>query len=313
VQAGLLAGTDGDILTRDLYHSIEKGNFPKWKMFVQIMPEAEGYKDYKTFDVTKIWSHKDFPLIEVGEFQLNRNPTYHFGEVEQVAFSPSNVIPGIGYSPDPVLQGRLIAYQDAQRYRIGVNFEQLPINCPHAAKVQNQMVHGRMHLRIDNKFPHYSPSSFGEPLPNKAYSKGPIKVHGDGGHFVYGKGDDEDFYKQPGDLFRLMSEPEKERLTDNIAVSLETVPDIIANRMLQHFHKCDPKYGQMVESNLKARKSGKVPRTEAELVKMRVLEILKNNNPHETIVDVKDPSELAQLKKHPIYSSEGSDPVPSNP
>ncbi len=130
-QAGALEGSDPDYSQRDLFHAIKEGNFPKWRVCVQIMPEkdAETYR-INPFDLTKVWPHKDYPLHEVGELELNRNPENYFAEVEQAAFEPRNIVPGMGFSPDKMLQARLISYPDAHRYRLGVNYDSLPVNKP---------------------------------------------------------------------------------------------------------------------------------------------------------------------------------------
>lgn len=130
-EAEALVGKDRESHQRDLFDAIEDGDFPKWKLFIQVMPEAdaENYR-FHPFDLTKVWSKKDYPLIEVGEWELNRNPDNYFADVEQAAFSPANVVPGISFSPDRMLQGRLFSYGDAQRYRLGVNHHQIPVNAP---------------------------------------------------------------------------------------------------------------------------------------------------------------------------------------
>jgi catalase len=124
--------------THDLYDNIAKGNNPSWNWFVQAMPEADAAKyRFDVFDVTKVWSHKDYPLIPVGKITLNRNPTNYHAETEQVAFAPSHLVPGIEPSMDKMLQGRLLNYPDTHRHRLGKNYEQIPINCPYRARMGN--------------------------------------------------------------------------------------------------------------------------------------------------------------------------------
>eukprot|EP01126_Amoeba_proteus_P002813 TRINITY_DN10903_c0_g1_i4.p1 TRINITY_DN10903_c0_g1~~TRINITY_DN10903_c0_g1_i4.p1 ORF type:complete len:220 (+),score=31.40 TRINITY_DN10903_c0_g1_i4:1262-1921(+) len=160
-EAKLIAGEDPDFLRRDLRTAIESKNFPKWNLCVQIMNEEEGYRHPWTFDCTKIWKHSDFPLKVIGTIELHRNPRDYFSEVEQVAFSPSSVVPGIGFSPDRLLQGRLMIYPDTQFHRLGPNFKQIPINLPHVPVVTN-FVGGAHQCEYGfSKFPHYSPSFFG--------------------------------------------------------------------------------------------------------------------------------------------------------
>jgi catalase len=152
---------DREYMGKDLYEAIERGNFPQWTMYVQIMTEAQAKMHYANpFDITKIWRHAEYPLIEVGVLELNRNPENYFTEVEQAAFTPAHVIPGIGFSPDRFLQGRLYSYGDAQRYRLGVNHNQIPVN---RAKVHVNDYHRDGAMGVDSNFggaPAYSPNSF---------------------------------------------------------------------------------------------------------------------------------------------------------
>ncbi len=137
-EADRLVPEDPDWATRDLFETIDQGDFPRWRLQVQIMPEkdAEKYR-FNPFDLTKVWPHGDYPVMEVGIMELNRNPSNYFAEVEQAAFEPSNIVPGISYSPDKMLQARIFSYSDAHRYRLGVNYALLPINRPRAAQVHN--------------------------------------------------------------------------------------------------------------------------------------------------------------------------------
>jgi catalase len=246
-----LAGEDPDWATRHLFETIEKGDFPKWKFYVQVMPEkeAENYR-WNPFDLTKVWPHKDYPLIEVGTLELNRNPGNYFAEVEQSAFSPANVVPGISFSPCKMLQARILAYADAHRYRLGVNYEQLPINRPRAAEVRNYHRDGTM--RFDGNFgaePVYEPNSFEGPTEDPSYKEPPLKISGDADRYEQKRGVDDD-YIQPGNLFRLMKKDEQERLITNIVGTMKSVPKFIRERMVNHFLKADKDYGRGVAEGL---------------------------------------------------------------
>ncbi len=252
-EASQLAGIDPDFYTRDLFNAIEAKNYPKWRVGVQIMPEADAEKYYvNPFDVTKVWKFRDYPLIEIGLLEINRNTKNYFAEVEQAAFSPANLPPGIGLSPDKMLQGRSMAYADAQRHRVGGNVNLLPVNCPHAAAARNYLRDGRM--RFDNNGgdgPNYEPNSFGGPVDDSSYAEPLSNYTGPIGHY---KPDPEDCYTQPRDLFRLLDPDHQERLFHNIADSLAGVDSKIQQRQIELFGKVDPKYGEGVARALKERK-----------------------------------------------------------
>jgi catalase len=250
-EADRIVGEDPDYHTRQLFEAIERGDYPKWTFKVQIMPEkdAEHYR-WNPFDLTKVWPHADYPLIEVGVLELNKNPENYFAEVEQAAFSPANVVPGISFSPCKMLQARIFAYADAHRYRLGVNFESLPINRPRAAQVNNYQRDG--HMRFDeNGGPsvNYEPNSFGGPKADPAFKEPPLKISGDADWYDQKRGVDED-YIQPGDLYRLMPPDEKKRLVENIVGSLKQVPNEIQKKMVAHFRKADKSYGDAVAKGL---------------------------------------------------------------
>ncbi|MBT9670831.1 catalase [Secundilactobacillus kimchicus] len=240
-----IAGQDTDYLLHDLYDAIEEKNFPKWKVAVQIIPYKDGFS-YKSdiFDVTKVVSHKDYPLVTIGEFTLNENPTNYFDEVEELAFSPANLVPGIEASPDKLLQGRLFGYKDAARYRLGANYEQLPINRP-INEVHNYARDGFMAQNQDDSV-NYEPNSKNGP---KEVHK--AKIHADGvsgetGHF---KPYDTDFYSQAGDLYRLMSDDEQERLIQTIVNAFSTFDnDEIKILATQNFYHADKDYGKRIAS-----------------------------------------------------------------
>ena len=256
-----LAGEMPDYAQRDLFNAIAARDFPCWRLCVQVMPEreAEAWSQrtgWNPFDVTKVWPHRDCPLVEVGILELDRNPQNYFAEVEQATFSPASVVPGIGFSPDRMLQGRLFAYHDAQLHRVGANHQQLPVNRPQCPYHTHQRDGAMRFDGNGGSAPHYEPSSIaGTPRPAPQYREPPLRISGDADRYDHAAGDDP--YTQAGDLFRLMGRDEQERLTDNIAGAMRTVPMSIVERQLRHFAKADPRYGEAV-----ARKLGvKVPTT----------------------------------------------------
>ena len=249
-EAVKIIGTDRESHQRDLFESIEKGDFPKWKMFVQIMTEEQANNHPQNpFDLTKVWKHGDYPLIPVGEFELNRNPENYFADVEQAAFNPANVVPGIGFSPDRMLQGRLFSYGDAQRYRLGVNSAQIPVNAP---KCPYHSFHRDGAMRVDGNYgseKHYEPNSFGNWQEQPQYKEPPLALHGDAGAWDH-RPDDDDYYSQPGDLFRLMKDDKKELLFKNTAAELGHAQKFIQVRHIRNCYKADPAYGEGVAKAL---------------------------------------------------------------
>jgi catalase len=244
-----LAGENPDYATQDLFYAIEQGDFPRWKMSIQVMTDAQAEAfPYNPFDLTKVWPHGDFPLIEVGILELNRNPENYFAEVEQAAFAPAHVVPGIGFSPDKMLQGRIMSYPDAHRYRLGVNFESLPVNRPQAP-VNNYQRDGFMsHDGNGGGAPNYEPNSFGGPQQNPSYAEPDFPVDGDGARYNHRDGNDD--YTQPGNLFRLMTPDARQRLIDNIVGTMQGIPLAIQQRQIAHFYKADPAYGEGVAAGL---------------------------------------------------------------
>jgi catalase len=247
--AAKIAGENPDYHTEDLFNAIEKGDFPAWKLYVQIMPfeDADTYR-FDPFDVTKVWSHKDYPLIEVGRMVLNRNPENYFAEVEQATFSPGTLISGVEVSPDKMLQGRLFAYADAHRYRVGANHNHLPINRP-KVEVHNYQRDGQM--RFDGNgggSVYYEPNSYGGPSEASQHKPAAFQVSGSADSVAY---DHNDHYTQAGDLYRLMSTDERARLVENIVAAMKPVEsDEIKLRQIQHFYKADPEYGKLVAKGL---------------------------------------------------------------
>lgn len=245
-EAEELVGKDRESHQKDLFEAIERKDFPQWDMYVQIMPEKDAAKmPYNPFDLTKVWFKGDYPLIPVGILELNRNPENYYQDVEQAAFNPANVVPGIGLSPDKMLQGRLFAYGDAQRYRLGVNHHQIPVN---RAKVEVNSNHRDGAMRIDGNYggrPHYWPNSFGEWDDQKDLNEPPLKLDGAMDHWDF-REDDDDYYSQPGKLFQLMPKDEQQRLFENTARNMNGVPDFIKIRHIKNCYKADPKYGEGV-------------------------------------------------------------------
>ena len=248
-KAADVIGRDRESHQRDLYEAIERKDYPKWTMYVQVMPEAEAQNTpYNPFDLTKVWPHKDYPLIEVGVLELNRNPDNYFAEVEQSSFSPANVIPGIGFSPDKMLQFRIFSYADTARHRLGTNHEALEINRPRCP-VHNYYRDGQMRFGGNGGGSvNYEPNSFNGPVEDKTVQEPPLAISGDADRYIDRDGLDD--YKQPGDLFRLMSADQRKQLFGNIAAAMQGVPEAIIRRQIAHFSKADPAYGKGVAKAL---------------------------------------------------------------
>jgi catalase len=252
-----LAGLNPESHQNDLLEAIETGNFPSWTLKVQIMPEAEAATyPINPFDLTKVWPHSDYPLIEVGRMTLDRNPDNYFADVEQAAFDPGNFVPGIGPSPDKMLQGRLFAYGDAHRYRLGINHTQLPVNAPHAAPVDNYGRDGAMRFNDNGKrAKNYEPNSFDGPVQTGEPLYAGLESTGLSGTYPWDDRQSDDF-GQAGAMYRLISEDAKQRLVDAIADGLSQVSkEDIIERSIGHFRAADPDYGARVEQAVKARRS----------------------------------------------------------
>jgi len=241
-----LIGIDRESHQRDLYNAIENKDFPKWKMQIQIMTEEQAENcEFNPFDLTKVWPHGDFPLIDVGVLELNKNPENYFADVEQAAFNPAHVVPGIGFSPDKMLQGRLFSYGDAQRYRLGVNHYQIPVNKP-KCPFHNHHRDGAM--RVDGNEGstlHYFPNSYKQWEEQKEYTESASDLKGNADHYDFRK-DDDDYYTQPGNLFRLMNEEQQQALFGNTARNMGDAEDFIKERHIKNCYKADPKYGEGV-------------------------------------------------------------------
>ncbi len=233
----------------DLFYAIERKEFPRWKLKIQIMTQAQAQAcAFNPFDVTKVWPHGDYPLIDVGVMELNRNPQNYFAEVEQASFSPSNVVSGISFSPDKMLQARVFSYADAHRYRVGTHYEMLPINRP-KVEVNTYHADGSMRLDVpDFGDAYYEPNSFGGAKENPAYAEPAFLVNGDGDRYNHREGNDD--FSQPRALFRLMNEEQKAQLFSNIASAMEGVPQEIIERQIALFDQVDPVYGAGVRDAL---------------------------------------------------------------
>lgn len=246
-EAEKVKGMDPDSHQRDLFEAIEKKKYPKWKMYIQVMSEDEANNmEVNPFDLTKMWLKKDHPFIEVGEFELNKNPENYFQDVEQSAFSPGNNVPGISFSPDRMLQSRILMYGDAQRYRLGINHNQIPVNSP---KGMNKKDYHPWHrdglMRIDGNLGgenHYEPNSYGnwEEDP-RGYE--PKQDGGDVYRYDYRK-EDQDYYTQPGMLYRAMTDDQKEVLCENTARHMKDTTLQIKHRWINHCYQADKDYGE---------------------------------------------------------------------
>lgn len=248
-EAATVVGQDRESSQSDLFNAIAEGNFPRWDVKVQIIPEAAAETmAINPFDLTKVWPHKDYPLIDVGVLELNRNPANYFAEVEQAAFAPSNIVPGIGFSPDKMLQARVFSYADAHRYRIGANHQSLPVNQPHCP-VHTYQRDGALRAGDNGGGGvNYEPNSFQGPVEAPEFKEPPLRIDGDADHYDHREGNDD--YSQPRALFALFDQAHRQRLFANIAASMAGVPDFIVERQLGHFAKVDPGYAEGVRKAL---------------------------------------------------------------
>jgi catalase len=249
-EAETLIGKDRESHQKDLYEAIERGEFPRWEFKVQIMPEEDA-KTYRfhPFDLSKVWSHKDYPLIDVGVLELNRNPENYHAEVEQSAFNPANVVPGISFSPDKMLQGRLFSYGDTQRYRLGVNHAQIPVNAP---RCPVHSFHRDGQMRVDGNFGStkaYEPNSLGLWQESPDAKEPPLELDGAAWQWNY-RDNDDDYYTQAGDLFRLMTPEQQQVLYENTARSVGGAEQTVQERHVASCTKADAAYGAGVAEAL---------------------------------------------------------------
>lgn len=256
-RAGDIASSDPDYAIRDLYNAIADGNFPSWSFYIQVMTfeEAEKFR-FNPFDLTKVWSQKEFPLIPVGRVVLDRNPTNYFAEVEQIAFSPAHMIPGIEASPDKMLQGRLFSYSDTHRHRLGTNYQQLPVNCPMQARPQNYQRDGPA-CTTDNQTgaPNYFPNSFKGPADDLKYAQHSVSYSGDVRRY---RTDDDDNFTQPGIFWRdVLSEDDRRALVANMAGHLKDAAQFLQERTVKNWSQADKDWGARLQRALDEFKSAK--------------------------------------------------------
>ncbi|SHY02669.1 Catalase [Mycobacteroides abscessus subsp. abscessus] len=253
-EATRIAGEDADAHRKDLFDAIKNGEFPKWDVSVQIMPyeDAKTYR-FNPFDLTKTWSKKDYPLIKVGEFELNQNPVNHFAQIEQAAFSPSNLVPGIGFSPDKMLLGRVFSYPDAQRNRLGTNYNQLPVNRP-VNDVNTYSKEGAMEFFHSGDAPVYAPNSFGRAYQDE---QGPVdngwESDGEMVRAAYTLHAEDDDFGQAGTLVReVFSDEEREEFVNTVAGALDGVIEPVLSRAFEYWKNVDQEIGERIEEAVKA-------------------------------------------------------------
>ncbi|WP_425432805.1 catalase [Ezakiella peruensis] len=252
-EAEKVKGMDPDSHQRDLFEAIEKGEYPKWKMYIQVMSEKEADEsEVNPFDLTKMWLKKDHPFIEVGEFELNKNPENYFQDVEQSAFSPGNIVPGIGYSPDRMLQARILMYGDAQRYRLGINHNQIPVNFPRGMDPKDYHPwHRDGKMRVDGNLGgenNYEPNSYGNWTENERGYE-PKQAGGDAYRYDF-REDDSDYFTQTGLLYNAMTEDQKQVLCENTARHMKDTTLQIKHRWISHCYRADKDYGERLAEAL---------------------------------------------------------------
>ncbi|MDD3055261.1 MAG: catalase [Aliarcobacter sp.] len=248
-QAEAIVAKDRESNQRDLFENIQAGNFPKWSFEIQIMTNEQAKEcSFNPFDLTKVWPHKDYPMIKVGIMTLNENPKNYFNEIEQASFSPSNVVPGISFSPDKMLQARIFSYPDAHRYRVGTHYEMLPVNRP-IVEVNTYHADGSMNFEIKEPTDaYYEPNSFNGPIEDKSFAEPPFETGNIADRYNHRIGNDD--FSQPRALFELMSANQKEQLFSNIAAAMDTVPRNIIDRQIALFEQVHPDYAAGVKKAL---------------------------------------------------------------
>jgi catalase len=249
-EAEAIIAKDRESHQRDLLDSIDNSDFPKWNVKIQVMTEQVAQKcRFNPFDLTKVWPHKDYPLIDVGVMELNKNPENYFVDVEQAAFNPANIVPGIGFSPDKMLQGRLFSYGDAQRYRLGVNHLLIPVN---KARCPVTGYHRDGQMRVDDNYGAtlgYEPNSYGEWQEQPEFKEPPLEIDGAADHWNH-RQDNDDYYSQAGDLFKIMSKEQQQVLFENTARAMGDAPKEIKIRHINNCLKADKAYGKGVAQAL---------------------------------------------------------------
>lgn len=249
-QADDLTRDDPDFSIRDLYNNIAEGKFPTWTMYIQVMTFDQAEKfEFNPFDLTKVWPHSDYPLIKVGKMVLNKNPRNYFTEVEQMAYSPASLIPGIEASPDKMLQGRLYSYDDTHRHRLGANFIQIPVNCPYRSKAKHYQRDGPMNMEVqNNEGPNYFPNSFSGPNVDAQYKEKTFKVSGDVDRHNW---DEKDVYKQATQFWsEVLSDAERDRLADNIASHLTGAQQFLQERACNQFGNVHADFKSKLQARL---------------------------------------------------------------
>lgn len=248
-EAEAIVAKDRESNQRDLFENIQAGNFPKWSFEIQIMTNEQANEcSFNPFDLTKVWPHKDYPMIKVGIMTLNENPKNYFNEIEQASFSPSNIVSGISFSPDKMLQARIFSYPDAHRYRVGTHYEMLPVNRP-IVEVNTYHADGSMNFEIKEPTDaYYEPNSFGGAVENASFAE-PAFETGDMADRYNHRIENDDF-SQPRALFELMSDYQKEQLFSNIAESMNGVPKNIIDRQLALFEQVHTDYAFGVKKAL---------------------------------------------------------------
>jgi catalase len=245
-EAESIVAKDRESNQRDLLETIDKGDFPKWDLKIQVVPEKDASKfSFNPFDLTKVWPHGDYPLIDVGVLELNRNPENYFAEVEQSAFNPANIVPGVGFSPDKMLQGRLFSYGDTQRYRLGVNHHLIPVN---SSRCPFHSYHRDGAMRVDGNHGGtlgYEPNSYGEWQDQPDFSEPPLDLEGAADQWNH-REDNDDYYTQPGNLFRGMNVEQQQALFGNTGRAMGDAPKEVKIRHIGNCMKADPAYGKGV-------------------------------------------------------------------
>ncbi|MEF2073947.1 catalase KatA [Consotaella aegiceratis] len=259
-EADKVIGKTRESYQEALYGTIDRGEFPRWKVQVQIMPELDAEKTpYNPFDLTKVWPHADYPPIDIGYFELNRNPENYFSEIENAAFSPSNIVPGISWSPDKMLQARIFSYADAHRYRLGTHYETIPVNRPRV-EVAHYHRDGVMNtfggIMTGNPDAYYEPNSMNGPAEDPSAKEPALRISGDADRYNHREGNDD--YGQVTALFNLFDAGEKQRLFANIAAAMSGIPEEIADRQIAHFDRVHPDYGAGVRK-ARAELTGREP------------------------------------------------------
>ncbi|XP_025191839.1 catalase [Melanaphis sacchari] len=251
-----LAADDPDYSNRDLFNAIANGNHPTWTLYIQVMTfEEAAANKFNPFDITKVWSHADYPLIPVGKLVLNRNPTNYFADIEQIAFSPAHMVPGIEPSPDKLLQGRLFSYSDTHRHRLGANYLQLPVNCPYRSKVANYQRDGPQAYDNQGSAPNYYPNSFSGPEQQPTYNMSSFNVSGAVAKYDLSNDDN---YSQAGLLYRkVLPKDEQNRLVENIVDNLKHAADFLQEKAIYHFTQIDADLGKQLREHLKLAKCSK--------------------------------------------------------